>query len=570
MKFLLKMWLYCWGCLLITLLVVSSDNVAHHSLEYPVPQVNRNGCRENKRNYHDSAAAINFQNEISSYIPDFIITNWNSTDSWRNLFNESSRLTTIHPNNLFFLPKAGISRLPSSGGGAHSPVYFLWDIFLREDKIVVIASRYLPIALQELYFTIDALKEGNDASSSSSSSSEKLVHIDNVHVICCFESFRTNNANEVIIGYFANERLIEYLKGVSVNEKIQIKLHLYSHSFEYEVHKLFSSVPAPLPSSSQSSASASSASVNFSSSPSSSPSAAPSVPRRSLSSSSSYAVSPPLYAVTLIGADILVQEVITWLSYHEAIGIHSFFIYFCVSITSDFATTLSSYASECVSCHITVLSWYPFHVSVPHNRLRGKPGSSQLAVIQSALFRLRSIEYPIWMTHIDIDEYLVVHPRFSSLPDMIHGYGKYINENVAAIFFHNSYFYMPPSLNPHDSKKSIPTGYTWKEFLSHPIIFERELKHYAFRPKLLANIQKIISIGGHRIDLSEGPSIVAESRTFYLHFLRLSRGRDPSLIKSPVWTNLTTFLTLPRSFNVQVDGFNKWDNSLWTEPAPVF
>jgi hypothetical protein len=50
-----------------------------------------------------------------------------------------------------------------------------------------------------------------------------------------------------------------------VHEKIEIKLHLYSHSFEYEVHKLFSPVPATLPSSSQSSASASSASVNFSS-----------------------------------------------------------------------------------------------------------------------------------------------------------------------------------------------------------------------------------------------------------------------------------------------------------------
>jgi hypothetical protein len=550
-------------CLFVNFIVVSTDDVARHFSGYPLPTVDRNECRENKRNYHESSSPKSFHDDISSYIPDFKITNWNSNDSWRKSFTESSRLTTVHPNNLFFLPKQEVTH-PSAAGGnphPHTPVYFLWDIFLRDDKIVVTASRFLPIGLQEIYFTIDTLKEEIE----SNSTSDKLLHIDNVHVICCFGSFHSNNANEVIIGYFANERFIEYLKGISANDKIRIKLHLYSHSFEYAVHKLLSPLPVSLPFSLSSSPASSSSSVLSNDSTSS-----PSRSASRLLSSSSVLLSPPLFAVTLIGADILVQEVITWLSYHEAIGIHNFYIYFCISITSDFATALSSYASECVSCHLTVLSWYPFHVSVPHKRLRGKPGSSQLAVIQSALFRLRTTAYPIWMTHIDIDEYLVVHPRFSSLPDMIAGYGRLINENISAIVFHNSYFYMPPSLNPHDLKKSIPTGYTWKEFLSYPIIFERELKHYIFRPKLLANIQKIISIGGHRIDLSEGPSMVAESRTFYLHFLRLSKGRDPSLIKSPVQTNLTTFLTLPRPFNTQTDGFTEWDNTLWTDSVPVF
>jgi hypothetical protein len=490
--------------------------------------IHRGECRENHRNYQDPASGKQWHDEISSIIPGYTVKNWNDDDSWLKSFTPSTHIKAIHPNNLFFL---------DSTMNMSTAIYWIWDIFLREDKIVVLSSRYLPIALQEIYFTIDSLSDNSTA-----------LPIDTSHLICTsLPNWPRVNPNEVIIAYYSNPQLVDYLKTIQTGEKIKVKLHLYAHTFEYTVEKLVSPQPAPLPPRD----------------PKILPPSLIPAPSDSSSSTASPIVYPPMVAVTLIGDDILVQEVITWMTYHEAVGIHNFYIYYCVSITSDWAKALTTYASECVSCHITVLSWYPFWVNIPSSRSHSKQGSSQLAVIQSGLFRLRTTAYPIWMVHNDIDEYLVVHPKYSSLPDMFTGFPS----DIAAVFFHNAYFFIPPSLSLEDRNKSIPTGYTWKEFLSHPIVYEKDLRLYNFRPKMMCNIQKVISIGGHRVDLSEGPSKASDSGTFYLHFARLVKGRDSSIVQNPVLSNLTVFLTTPRPLDMLTDGMTTDWNVVISKPG---
>jgi hypothetical protein len=74
---------------------------------------------------------------------------------------------------------------------------------------------------------------------------------------------------------------------------------------------------------------------------------------------------------------------------------------------------------------------------------------------------------------------------------------------------------------------------------------------------VIANAYHVLSIGGHRIDLVFSRSYDAASCTFYLHFIKPSRGRGKRMVISARESRLAEFLTLPRDVDLS-SGIEAW------------
>jgi hypothetical protein len=280
---------------------------------------------------------------------------------------------------------------------------------------------------------------------------------------------------------------------------------------------------------------------------------------------------------------------------------------------------------------MTFVQWYPFHVPGPFAYKEGN-ASSELAVANDALYRVKpSIDHylknnyiinskvsfsevldKVWLSHINLDDFLVVHPNF---PSMKHQLDAYPIVTTASLRFDNSYFYMikstttlqPPSaahlrmrglhsdgrrLNlsrgtrpmqqeQKDSKhpkyeitttplnnmtlaslvvkdeydheifnisgQLLPLGFSWEDFQSATIIHERNLQLFWSRTKLIVNTNIVLAYGGHGVDLVTLLSCHEQSSfSFYLHFIKASRGRGIDIIQRPTISSLKSLLSLPR------------------------
>ena len=457
-------------------------------------------------------------------------------------------------------------------------------MFIREDKIYVIASRYLPISLEELRFHVEATGEELRVS--------KVTCAD-------YTNFVKVNSNEILIGEVSSPLLTTYLSASSSLKSSAKSLtgrrrrlrsrHYYTsnqHKHNPPLRHLLATNTSQQEEQSTNQTVDGSAIGNLSI-----PSDHRSFDDQSYHSNysqpnaSSHSLSffrlnitlelydikiryqleeslvinyPDSFVVAvMVGHDNLVEEIITFMEYYLAIGTDHFLFYFLMPIESlpdAFIDRINGFRNRTV---ITIIQWFPFYVDGPYPILGGK-GSSELALIQDGLYRVKSDkhtpEHKAWFAHVDLDDFLVVHPQFADMKQMLRAYPL----DAAGVVFHNSYFYlMREGENWRVSNKTLPLGFTWEKFNNSVLVHETDLKHHNYRPKVIANAYHVLSIGGHRIDLVGSRSYEAASCTFYLHFIKPSRGRGKRMVISARESRLAEFLTLPRDVDLS-SGIEAW------------
>jgi hypothetical protein len=273
--------------------------------------------------------------------------------------------------------------------------------------------------------------------------------------------------------------------------------------------------------------------------------------------------------LTKYGPDIQPQELLTFIEYYVTIGVDAFYIYFMIPIKQIPDDVLAMWKTSRHAHRLTFVQWYPFHVKGPFPEFHQQQGRilcSEIALINDALYRLKvsSIASQIWVGSVDLDDYMVVHPQYGDLKQMI---AAFPSSSTAAIRFQNSYFYMLDTRvagaveDPVQLEKAlVPSGYGW-DVMRHEktkIVYEGDLSHHIYRPKIIFNVDRVLSGGVHRVDVSKMGSQVYESNSFYLHHIKRSRGRNSSLVICRKETSMSELLRLPRPVRLS-EGFLRWE-----------
>lgn len=270
------------------------------------------------------------------------------------------------------------------------------------------------------------------------------------------------------------------------------------------------------------------------------------------------------------GPDIQPQELLTFIEYYVTIGVDAFYIYFMIPIQQIAEDALEMWKTSRHAHRLTFVQWYPFHVKGPFpgsHRQQERIFCSEIGLINDALYRLKfsKIASQIWLGVVDLDDYMVVHPQYGNLKQMI---AAFPSNSTAGIRFENSYFYMldtrvegAAAEDPVQSEKAlVPSGYGW-DVMKHEktkIVYEGDLSHHIYRPKIVFNVDRVLSGGVHRVDVSKADTHVYESNSFYLHHIKRSRGRNSSLVICRKETSMNELLRLPRPVSV-AEGFLKWE-----------
>ena len=290
---------------------------------------------------------------------------------------------------------------------------------------------------------------------------------------------------------------------------------------------------------------------------------------------------------------------ITWLRYHHRLGVQQVFVYLMQPvqwlIPGEEVRELNEYISSLESAggsrlRLTFVDWPSLFFNTSSNLISQHPrGCSQLAIIQSNLYRIRRPLFGFdgsridmrektiaqnvtkWMLECDIDDY--IKPRspnrhFASLDDAIKPQRDMLlsvsTSRAIALEFHNRYCYIISANATQDildiaqqslqakrhakvenaskavddeamlRKFIIPgNNITWGDLANGTIIFETDGSLHRYRPKLIYNVEEVMLGGPHRIDMSRIGGYVQHDTGFYLHFLQGSLGRDIDMIERP-------------------------------------
>jgi hypothetical protein len=273
---------------------------------------------------------------------------------------------------------------------------------------------------------------------------------------------------------------------------------------------------------------------------------------------------------TIIGKDISIKALSTWIKYHQLIGMEYFIVYFLTPVTILPLTScqeLNHIALECGFC-FTVAQWHPYHVSGPHP-IRGDQPASYLGFINSVLYRLKfeSSAQPVskldnfrprqihgdhdsrddlYLAILDTDDFLVVHPNFTNLVQMKRNYNA-----TSAIMFHNIYFYL---MQNHSNIPIQSDEFTLDEMKYLPMVHETNINLHTYRAKIMFSTKRTVIPAAHDIMESSRGSWRRSSNSFYFHYIKQSKGRNATIIQQASQpTNVAHFLHLPRTFNESID-----------------
>eukprot|EP01036_Dinobryon_divergens_P032901 gene32901-42581_t len=270
-----------------------------------------------------------------------------------------------------------------------------------------------------------------------------------------------------------------------------------------------------------------------------------------------------LVTVTMIGYSTSVMEMSTWLRYNLRIGFDHIFFYalFPLScLTDDDVEALNSLA-EATNFSFSLIQWHPYMVDATH---------IVLSVFQDLLYRLKGSGdggdgggVDVWISSMDVDEFMVVHPRYSSAPAMV----KNLQPKCGSLSFANSFFALVPRSTIVGTQRqpsnlaewhhlALPSNFSLEELQDGFIVHESDLEVQSDRPKNLFLTRVVALEGGHGVAKFLPSFHVCWSGSFFLHYGENSRERGISTMKKPQVISLTTLLTLPRH---ETNPIFKWD-----------
>ena len=281
-----------------------------------------------------------------------------------------------------------------------------------------------------------------------------------------------------------------------------------------------------------------------------------------------------LVTVTMIGYATQITEMSTWLQYNLRIGFDHVFFYamFPIScLTAEEVDTLNSLA-EATNFSFTLIQWHPYFVDVSDPT--ASDGHNVLSTFQDLLYRLKGVvinnnSVDIWISSMDVDEFMVVHPRYPSAPAM----AKNLMKTCGSLSFANSFFSLLPksAVVAHQQLPSnlsdwehlaMPSNFTLIELASGVIVHESNLEEHSYRPKNLFLTRGVIYEGGHGVAEFLPGFHTCESGSFFLHHGENARDRGISTMKEPQITYLQTLLNLPRN---NTNPIFTWDHRSYLE-----
>ena len=126
-----------------------------------------------------------------------------------------------------------------------------------------------------------------------------------------------------------------------------------------------------------------------------------------------------LVTVTMIGYSTSIMEMTTWLRYNLRIGFDHIFFYalFPISCLTDEEVDALNSLAEATNFAFSLIQWHPYWIDSTH---------IVLSVFQDLLYRLKGTPnnngVDVWISSMDVDEYMVVHPRLGSYPSYVLSY----------------------------------------------------------------------------------------------------------------------------------------------------
>lgn len=240
----------------------------------------------------------------------------------------------------------------------YNMAYFIWDIFLRQNKIIFVTSRILPINLNDIIVTVHEMKE-------------KFKVVSEV----CANLLRTNYPDEVIIGVVSTKSLTRYLNYLR-SKNSPVKLTVTVELFDYKEKYVLEAVQNP-----------------------------------------NKLESDGIVMQTKIGPDIKPQELLTFLDYYVSIGVDAFYVYFMIPIEKIPENVLTMWKRSPHAHRMTFVQWYPFYVTgpFPGSRRDNPTSCSEIGMINDALYRLKFSNMQLWLGSVDLYDYMVVlHARIKN------------------------------------------------------------------------------------------------------------------------------------------------------------
>jgi hypothetical protein len=154
---------------------------------------------------------------------------------------------------------------------------------------------------------------------------------------------------------------------------------------------------------------------------------------------------------TILGADTVPNRLIAFLTHHMSVGFTHFYLYATFNLI-----TMPIQMQECLNQFaesnpdtVTITQWFPYFLPATYNKYGLE--ISQLAIINTLIYRLRSNTFSTWIAHIDTDEFLTPNRNLTA----------YVTANEGkthSIIFQQSYMYLNPGGTNRSSRSDIVHG----------------------------------------------------------------------------------------------------------------
>ena len=266
-----------------------------------------------------------------------------------------------------------------------------------------------------------------------------------------------------------------------------------------------------------------------------------------------------MVTVTMIGYATQITEMRTWLQYYLRIGFDHVFFYAMFPISCLTGKEVDALNSLAVATNFsfTLIQWHPYFVDVSYPKVSN--GHNQLSVSQDLLYRLKGVPnngVDIWVSSMDVDEFMVVHPRYRSAPAMVTNLMK----TCGSLSFASSFFSLIPrsaAMQQHHHQQvpsnlsdwehlAMASNFTLSELEGGIIVHEANLQEH-YRPKNLFFTRGVVYMGGHEVAEFIPGFHPCWSGSYFLHYGENGRGRGISTMKKPEITSLQELLQLPRN-----------------------